>query len=122
MNAFTWACEILPVCGMAPDKIFARIFDFFAFTSAYVVNGPPELVLPAAWQLLLMEQTVLRMGLMSAVNAGEIPVQVKVLPPLPGPPPVVVVSELFLHDNANNTHPAASRHITAEFFISEFIL
>lgn len=72
-----------------PARIAALIFDFFANTSDWVVKGPPELVLPLAWQLLLMEHTVVSIGCISVENLGLIPAHEKVMPlPPPDPPPV----------------------------------
>ena len=47
------------------------------------VNGPPELTLPAAWQLEFMAQVELIIGCTSAANLADTPVQGSVveLPP-----------------------------------------
>lgn len=74
----------MPPCGITPDRIAALIFVFFAETSAWFVNAPPEFVLPAPWQLLLIEQTEVRIGCTSAANFGLIPAQEKVIPPPAG--------------------------------------
>ena len=68
-----------------PASMAALIFDFFAKTSTWVVNGPPELALPAAWQLLLIEQTDVSIGCTSVENFGLIPAHEKVMPLLPPP-------------------------------------
>src|SRR5258708_36577271 len=99
MNALIWSCVMVPVCGIIPASICARMLDFFAFTSAKVVSGPPELTLPLAWQLLLIEQSVVSIGCTSVENFGAIPLQVNVLapPPVPPPPPSAEVL-LYLQD------------------------
>jgi hypothetical protein len=79
-----WAWVIVPLCGITPERIAALIFDFFAETSAWFVKAPPEFVLPAPWQLLLIEQIVVRIGCTSAANFGLIPAQEKVIPPPAG--------------------------------------
>lgn len=100
---------------MVPARMAARIFVFFADTSECVVKGPPVLVLPLAWQLLLMEHTELSMGCTSVVNPGLIPAQEKVMPlPPPGPPPV---PSLLLQ--AVNMRPAEK---TAKKIISTFLI
>ena len=92
IKALICACVIVPDWGIIPESIAALIFDLFANTSAWVVKGPPEFELPAAWQLLLIAQTVVRMGCTSVENFGLIPAQEKVMVP---PPPVPGV--LLLH-------------------------
>ena len=88
IKALICACVIVPDCGITPESIAALIFDLFANTSAWLVKGPPEFVLPAAWQPLLIAQTVVRMGCTSVENFGLIPTQEKVMvPPPPVPPP-----------------------------------
>lgn len=108
---------MVPLCGIEPERMAALIFDFFANTSAWVVNGPPELTEPAPWQLLLIEQTEVSIGCTSAPNFGLIPTHENVLtPPPPVPPPGVV--SLLLH--AINTAAAEKikRMITKAFFIN----
>ena len=117
IKAFTCACVIVPLCGITPERMAALIFELFANTSAWVVKGPPEFVLPEAWQLLLIEQTDVSIGCTSAENFGLIPAQENVLPP-PVPAPGVVL--LLLH--AVNTVAAKKikRIITNDFFINKF--
>ena len=88
----------MPLCGITPARIAALIFDLLAKTSAWVVKGPPALMLPAAWQPLLIEQTVVSMGCTSVENFGLIPTHEKVMPPPPGG-----VGSLLLHAANNMT-------------------
>jgi len=111
---------MVPVWGIVPASIAALILDFFAFTSACVVKAPPEFVLPAAWQLLLMEQTVVSIGCTSAENFGVIPVQEKVLVPPPVPPPPPVVVPLLLQAVNINTEKIINKEGNIVFFITEF--
>jgi hypothetical protein len=39
---------MVPLWGITPERIAALIFDLFANTSACVVKGPPELLVPVA--------------------------------------------------------------------------
>jgi hypothetical protein len=73
-------------------------------------------VLPLAWQLLFIEQTVVSMGCTSAANFGEMPAQEKVLPPPPEPPPVSVLLFL-LQDAVNIIQPITKRAVTVNFFM-----
>lgn len=101
--------------GIDPERIASLIFTLFANTSEWVVNGPPEFVEPAAWQLLFIEQTDVSIGCTSAENLGLMPAQENVAPPPPDPPPVLV--SLLLHA-ANTTDKKRIRLITNVFFIN----
>lgn len=96
------------------------MFEVFAATWAYVVNGPPLLVLPLAWQLLLIEQTEVNMGCTSVENLGEIPAHENVLVPPPLPPLSVLL--LLLHDAAKITQAMQSKPVTVSFFIVVFFV
>jgi hypothetical protein len=115
MIALICACDIVPFWGIAPERIAARILDLLANTSACVVKGPPELALPAAWQLLFIEQTVVRIGCTSATNFGLIPAQEKVIPPLPPPPGA---GSLLLHDIINKVVKKKRRMFANVIFIA----
>ena len=92
------------------------MFDFFANTSECVVKGPPVLVLPLAWQLLLMEHTELSMGCTSVENPGLIPAQEKVTPLLPPDPPLVP-SPLLQAVNMRPAEKKAKKSIGTFFII-----
>jgi len=111
MKALICACVNEPLCGMMPANIAPRIFDLFANTSAWVVKGPPVLILPAAWQLLFIEQTVVSIGCISVENLGLMPAQEKVIPL---PPPVE--GSLLLHDTESRI-TAMIRMMAAVCFI-----
>lgn len=98
---------------MVPASIAPRIFGLFAKTSAWVVNGPPVLMLPAAWQLLFMEQTVVRIGCISVENLGLMPAHENVIPP-PLPP---LAGLLLLHDTKNR-NAEKIRMMATDFFIA----
>jgi hypothetical protein len=115
IKAFICACVMVPLCGILPERMAALMFEFFANTSACVVKGPPELVVPVAWQLLFMEQTDVSIGCTSVENLGLIPAQENVMP-TPVPPPGVVVP-LLLHAIKNAAEEKINRMITNVFFI-----
>jgi len=50
------------------------IFDFLAEIKFQSVKGPPELTLPAAWQLEFIAQVELIIGCTSAENFADKPV------------------------------------------------
>ena len=105
---------MVPLCGMVPASMAALIFDFFAKTSVWFVNGPPELVLPTAWQLLLMEQTEVSIGCTSVENFGLIPTHEKVML-LPFPPPEE--GSLLLHAVNTKTVERIEKITISVFFI-----
>ena len=102
-----------------PARIAALIFDFFADTSEWLVKGPPELVLPLAWQLLLMEHTVVSIGCISVENLGLIPAHEKVIPLLPPDPPPAE-SLLLQAVNSKAVAKTARKTIHAFFIIVIF--
>lgn len=94
MKALTCACDNEPLCGIEPASMAALMFDLLANTSACVVNGPPELELPKPWQLLFIEQTVVRIGCTSVENFGLIPTQEKEIPAPPLPEGVLLLQDI----------------------------
>ena len=116
IKVFIWAWVMVPLCGIVPASIAALIFDFFANTSACVVNGPPELVLPLAWQLLLIEQTVVSIGCISVENFGLIPTHENVIPPPPPPVPPPGAASLLLHA-VNTETDDKIRRVTIDIFL-----
>ena len=99
-----------------PARMAALMFDFFANTSACVVKGPPVLVLPPAWQLLLMEHTDVSIGCISVENLGLIPAQENVivlLPPDPPPGPLLLLQAV----NRRTAEKTAEKIIVTFFII-----
>jgi hypothetical protein len=83
-----------------------------------LVNGPPEFTLPLAWQLLLIPQTVFKIGVISVENFGAMPVHENVtLVPLPLPPAEVLL--LLQAVNVAILIIISAERIVA-FFIIEF--
>jgi hypothetical protein len=80
-----------------------------------VVNGPPEFVVPVAWQLLLIEHTDVSIGCTSVENLGLIPAHENVIAP-PVPPPDVEVP-LLLQAIKKNAVEKISKKNTITFFI-----
>ena len=112
-----WVNE--PDWGIAPERTWALILDLFAKISVKFVNGPPEFVLPAPWQLLFTEHTLVKMDVTSTENLGVIPMHEKVIPP---PPPLVgVVSLVLLQLDA--IHPIVITEIVNKiiFFINTYL-
>jgi hypothetical protein len=100
---------------MVPARMAALMFDFFANTSECVVKGPPELVLPLAWQLLLIEHTEVSMGCTSVENLGLIPAQENVIPLLP-PDPAPFLLLLLQAVNRRAAEKTAEK-VAVTFFI-----
>jgi hypothetical protein len=106
---------MVPLCGIDPESIAALIFDLFAKTSAWVVNAPPEFVVPAAWQVMLIEHEVVSIGCTSAANFGLMPTHENVVPPPPDPPPVLLS---LLLQAKNTTGKKRIRFTAIVFFIN----
>ena len=71
-----------PVFGICPVSSWNLISERRAKILLWSVSSPPELMLPAAWQVELMAQVTFIIGKTSAVNLGAMPVHGSAFVPL----------------------------------------